>query len=295
MGRISKRELKLQEEVLAILQKDVLSYEEKVFVLKNFNEAMISEISHAGAFFTPYDLANDFVLDIPVGHNTTRVLDMCAGIGGLSFHIANHHGFERSAQEIVCVEINPDFVEIGKKIVPEATWVCGDILDKELIDSLGQFYGVYGNPPFGNIKTASDDSWLSYSGREFEFKVIEVGARLADMGAFILPQMSCPFSYSGQNGFQWKGYSSSKLKKWIDQTGVELSHGVGIDTCSYENSWKNTKIVVESVCFSLSDQDVYSVKILPQDDHSEIEINVVEVQEEAMKETKEKISQLALF
>lgn len=41
--------------------------------------------------------------------------------------------------DITCVELNPHYVEVGKKVVPEATWICADVLDPFLPDLLGQF------------------------------------------------------------------------------------------------------------------------------------------------------------
>lgn len=31
--------------------------------------------------------------------------------------------------ELVCVELNPRYVEVGHKVLPEAEWICGDIFD----------------------------------------------------------------------------------------------------------------------------------------------------------------------
>ncbi|MEM6617579.1 MAG: hypothetical protein AAF619_13740, partial [Pseudomonadota bacterium] len=47
--------------------------------------------------------------------------------------------------ELVCVEINPAFVEIGKKMIPEATWICADVFDVLDIE-LGHFDCAVSNP-----------------------------------------------------------------------------------------------------------------------------------------------------
>jgi 2-polyprenyl-3-methyl-5-hydroxy-6-metoxy-1,4-benzoquinol methylase len=30
---------------------------------------------------------------------------------------------------MVCIEKNPDYVAVGRKVVPEATWICADVFD----------------------------------------------------------------------------------------------------------------------------------------------------------------------
>ena len=80
------------------------------------------------------------------------MIDLCAGIGILSF--SYFHGIYHGVNpEITCVEINPDFVAIGKKLLPEANWICGDITDPDFIASLGSFDFAYGNHPFCRIKS----------------------------------------------------------------------------------------------------------------------------------------------
>lgn len=55
---------------------------------------------------------------------------LCAGIGVLSY-AAQLECSDRSRcyADITCVELNPHYVEVGKKVVPEATWICADVLD----------------------------------------------------------------------------------------------------------------------------------------------------------------------
>jgi len=64
-----------------------------------------------GAHFTPAGLARDFAIDAGGGR---RVIDLCAGIGGLGFWL----DLDGRAGELVCVEVNPAYVEVGRKILP---------------------------------------------------------------------------------------------------------------------------------------------------------------------------------
>ncbi|MBR0884457.1 MULTISPECIES: hypothetical protein [Bradyrhizobium] len=121
-----------------MLRKDVLSYDERVFVLDNWHEGANHISTSAGAFFTPTGLARDFAIDACGG----RTIDLCAGIGMLAFHVfwRAHYARERDEppKEIVCIECNPAYVEVGRKVLPEARWICADVLDFDLA-SLGRF------------------------------------------------------------------------------------------------------------------------------------------------------------
>ncbi|MGN8119602.1 hypothetical protein [Labrys sp. 22185] len=70
-------------EAEALLRKDVLSEDEKDFVLENWQLGAENNVAAAGAFFTPMDLAADFALEPGQG----RVIDLCAGIGGLAYWV----------------------------------------------------------------------------------------------------------------------------------------------------------------------------------------------------------------
>src|SRR5262249_47611369 len=81
--------------------------------------------------------------------------------------------FRRGTQlEIVCIEQNPDYVTVGKKVLPEATWICANVLD--LPASLGRFDCAIANPPFGRIK--STGAAPRYTGAEFEYSVSRLAA-----------------------------------------------------------------------------------------------------------------------
>ncbi len=122
---LTKQQSAKHVKACALLQKEVLSFDDRLFVLEHWQEGANHINGAAGAFFTPQSLARDFALE--VSGNT--ILDLCAGIGSLSF-AAYHYGAQMGSvpPSITCVEINQDYIEVGKKILPEATWIQADAL-----------------------------------------------------------------------------------------------------------------------------------------------------------------------
>ncbi len=169
--KLSKQQIKLHEEAMEYVNsEEKLNHGEKKFIIDNFQESYKNVNSKFGAFFTPYDIARDLSVEIP---ESGSIIDLCAGIGILSYAAKNANFEER---KIVCVELNPDYVKVGKRILPEATWICGSILDHELIESLGQFDCAISNPPFGLIANnkQTNSFELKYKGSEFEYMTIEI-------------------------------------------------------------------------------------------------------------------------
>jgi predicted RNA methylase len=147
MAKLTKEQAKKHAEACRVLQKEKLSLEERYFVLENWREDASHINSVAGAFFTPPGLARDFAIEV----NGRRVVDLCAGIGSLAFAVWHRHQLDRSSlNHITCVEINPDYVAVGKKILPEATWIVADVFD--LTKDIGHFDCAISNPPFGAAK-----------------------------------------------------------------------------------------------------------------------------------------------
>ncbi len=240
--KLSKPQAKAHNQACELLKQNILSEDDKRFIIDNWHEGATNMNGSAGAFFTPFDLAKDFQLAIMGG---AKIIDLCAGIGCLSY-LASDYSQE---SEIHCVEINPEYYEIGKKIVPGATWHLADALDLEFLQSLGPFDQAISNPPFGNIKTGHNNK-LKYTGADFEFKIIEIASLIAKHGAFILPQASTPFKYSGELSFSHSLDYSAKAKKFQEQTGLEFEFNCGIDTSHAKTLWRGVSPTVEIVTFS---------------------------------------------
>lgn len=241
--KLSKPQIKLHKQAEEYLKKDVLSFDEKLFVLENWNEGAENINSSAGAFFTPVGLAKDFNLNL---YNNSTVIDLCAGIGMLSFFAYHFNNCK-----VTCVELNPDYVRVGKKILPEATWINCSVTDPELLN-LPKFKQAISNPPFGKIKSGLDSTSRKYRGSEFEYITIDVASQLATEGVFILPQISTPFKYSGNKHYE-EVEPSSKLSKFFKETGLEMSLPIGIDTECYLEDWKGVKPLCEIVEIDFSD------------------------------------------
>jgi hypothetical protein len=180
--KLSKQQIKQHNKAVELLR-GTLAPDDIEFVYRNWSPMAEHDVTASGAFFTPYDFASEFP---KYADSKGRVIDLCAGIGVLSRTTIDHDRYARSITEIVCVEINYDYYTIGKKLVPEATWINGDIFDKDLIKSLGQFDSVISNPPFGNILGKTKATWLMTA--PAHVMAIEVSIILANGGTFILPE-----------------------------------------------------------------------------------------------------------
>lgn len=243
MAKLTKEEIKLHEQAVRLLEKDVLTFDDKLFVLDYWHEAANHINSKAGAYFTPESIAKGVAVE---AHGTLykRFVDLCAGIGRLAFTVQEYmEPFHKEVSELAftCVEVNPDYVEIGKKIMPNARWICADVLDLPL--DIGHFDLAIGNPPFGNLAGRKQPSPRMKNG-PFEYKVIDVASDIADDGVFIIPQSSSPFQFSGRRSIT---YSRSRLYENFEQdTGIVLDANCGID-CTVEAHWRGVNIVVEIV------------------------------------------------
>ncbi|WPO93708.1 methyltransferase [Buttiauxella sp. HR94] len=232
MARVTKKESANHNRVMELVHSDKqLTQDDKEFIFNNYRG---DGIGATGAFFTPEMLAWDFILDAGCSDDC---IELCAGIGRLSYY----QYLRNRPTNITCVELNPEYVMIGKRVLPQAEWICMDALAYTASEP---FDIVYGNPPFGKIKT-SEMQTGKYSGLEFEYKVIEHGSTLAPYGVWIVPQSSAGFVYSGVHCYDRK--ESAKYKKFVNDTSWTFEAGCGIDTSIYRDQWHGTNVVCEVV------------------------------------------------
>ena len=239
--KLSKRAAKLHKEALELVRSGQrLTLGQRASVLEHYHEGAEHMNSLAGAFFTPPGLARDLAIEVP---ECARILDLCAGIGALSFACRDR------AASFVCIELNPAYVEVGRAVMPDASWVQASALDVDAYAHLGPFDAVVSNPPVGQIPAEGFEG--VYTGGLFEYRLIETASRLAPYGVFIVPQMSAPFRYSGQQSFRTE--EDERAARFREQTGIVMEPNCGIDTAVYRSEWKGVAPLCEIVCCDFGD------------------------------------------
>lgn len=237
MSKLTKAQAKAHRAACDLLTKEKLTLDDRWFVIEHWQESATHINSVAGAFFTPPGLASDFAIDVA----GSRIIDLCAGIGALSFACWSRSQYGERIPEIVCVEKNPDYVAVGRKVLPEATWIEADIFD---LPDFGRFDCAISNPPFGSTSRSGSKA-PRFTGQEFEYHVIDIASDIADYGTFIIPQVSAPFTYSGRQSFSER--KSDRYLEFSKQTGIDLTPGCGVDTAFYQGGWHGVSPMVEIV------------------------------------------------
>ncbi len=244
--KLTKQQAKAHNEAVAILAKDKLNFDERRFVFENWHAGANHINSATSAHFTPCGLARDMSINVGQG----PVLDLCAGIGALAFAVFDRWSYDKPL-DLVCIELNPDYVAVGRKVLPEARWICGDIFDLASLE-LGHFGTVVSNPPFGAGHRSG--SAPRYQGRNFEYHVLDIASDIADEAVFIVPQMSAPFRYSGHQTYSADPrHRSREYEKFERVTGIELEIGLAIDADMYRNDWHDVSVSVEIVTADLTE------------------------------------------
>lgn len=76
--------------------------------------------------------------------------------------------------------------------------------------------------------------------------MIEHASTFASYGAWIVPQGSAGFKYSGHRYYD-ATVQTAKYQKFVNDTGYTFQPGVGIDTSIYKDEWNGTKVICESI------------------------------------------------
>jgi len=235
--KLSKPVRKLHEQARALLERGGLDDDEREFCYRNLRPDATTDIGKGSAFFTPWEIANDFQIETlnDIGR-PKRVLDLCAGFGILSY-MQHRRWCSSEKPEFVCVEINPEYVEIGKKLFPEAQWIRADVFDLAEL-KLGRFDEFYSNPPFGPVPAAYRNQ---YPKRRFEYAVAEIGMQHADTGTMIVQQGITDWKMSNQRGFSQ--HINPAYDAWKAVSGLRLANNCGID-CSH-TPFAETNVTVD--------------------------------------------------
>lgn len=202
--KITKAETKNHQAAEEILnQVSTISHPDREFVYRHWHPGANHLQGVNSAFFTPWNLAKALILGVRFQDDV--VIDLAAGHGMLMYQYYRTICYDilRKQPRMICVELNPEYVKIGQKLLPEAEWIRGDIFQAQTWESLGlpDNADILANPPYQTFKKAeypSGERWLSYYGRG-SLMAAEVALRLSTRGgAMILPQATVlPFQFSG--------------------------------------------------------------------------------------------------
>lgn len=102
------------------------------------------------------------------------------------------------------------------------------------------------NPPFGRSRE------ILLPGVTVDLNVLAVASELARCGAFILPQESCSFKYSGQQGHEYA--RPNNFHKFNLMTGIQLTCS-SVDCAMYREDWRGVNPNVEIALWDLDEQE----------------------------------------
>jgi len=232
MSKLTKPEIKAHNKACDLVHSDkLLTWEDRKFIIENWHEGAENMNSAAGAFFTPYDMAFHVGIFTP---SDASVIDLCCGIGALSFGVESHNGPGKN--DITMIEFNPEYAAVAKRVMPNAEVIVGSVYEM----SAGMFDVAISNPPFGTIGKRGNECGPRYKGG-MQHEIIDIASDIARYGIFILGSGDTPFQYSGQSNYQRN--EPDKVKKFREQTGIDLQC-MSVDT-SCLGGFKSTNVKVE--------------------------------------------------
>jgi hypothetical protein len=243
MAKLTQAELKAHAAAQKLLDSDAeLRLDQVADILVDWHEGATHSNAATSAFFTPFELAMNFAQELPSGG---RVLDLCAGIGMLSGAAMIYHDRNPGSYEFTLVELDPAYCAVARRLLPNATIICGSIFDPAVQEQLASqhFDFAISNPPYGNKNVAAGKG-PRYTGSKCEYAVIDIASDLADAGYFLIPQGSVPFRISGTN-FMQRVTDNREYQRFEQATDITLAPNMGIDTQFAESMWRGTTIRTE--------------------------------------------------
>lgn len=264
--KLTKPQIRAHQEAESLISTSItprpLTLDEREFILDNWHPGARHINSIYSAYFTPRSLAHDLGIYIP---EDGTIIDLCAGIGSLAYQAvlrAHHSHYYRQhgsipLGQITCIEINSDYIAVGRRVVPEAIWIQADIfnLPQWIFNAPDRpdgeaFDFTISNPPFGRSRSPHKSVALPLQGPPLELNVLSIATRLARCGAFILPQESCPFRYSGQSYYEHR--ISQVYEQFYHQTSIDLECS-SIDCSIYRDDWRDVSPNVEIALYDLDE------------------------------------------
>lgn len=245
--KLSKARLKTHAQACALVDRHhdpegaPLTDEDRRFIIDHWEPGAEHAISWIDAFFTPAPLAEAMMIETLNCHTrSVQVLDLCAGIGALSFAYHQRHRWDQYQPSLTCLERNPHFLRVGQATAPTAHWILGDMEDHATLLAGRRFDQLLTNPPFGKSGALA-------------YRTMEIGMTYCRYGTAILPQTCLTWSYSG-GSYTYRDFPNPKSQKWQDTTGLDLRMNCGIDTkCVEDGQFRDTDITVEIVCIETRD------------------------------------------
>lgn len=251
MAKLTKVQTKAHNKAMDLLHSDrKLSVDDVFFFYENYREDANHNIAWNKAYFTPIDLARDFF--VGCGNIDGKMIDLCAGIGKLSYFFYIN---KKDKSDITCVELNSSYCNIGKRLMPDANWINGSILDLNIPD-IKEYELAISNPPFGNPYAEIPDNFIFKNKNVFELVAVELATKLANRAAFILPSNVVPFEYSGKQ--QYSKVTNAKYEKFNKLTNIDLDILFSVDCNVYKDMWNSCKPNVEMVEWV---NDDYNIKV----------------------------------
>lgn len=251
MARITKEKSKLHDQAMDLIfgTDRNLKWDELWFCFNNYNPMAEHNVSKGAIFFTPEGICEQFAT--AVGGVGGKLIDLCAGIGKLSAYVMAHNGvgwygsrtmqFHGDLESVTCVENNPEFVKVGKRLLPQADWVEGSVFDAELMASLGEFNVAISNPPYGNIPSVKQANWTRTTGGA-EWRVMEVACRMCwNGGKMIVPKIVSDYDLEKREYRKEKEGDKYIRKAWEHVGNIALNPWA-VDLREYQRDWEGMTV-----------------------------------------------------